>query len=284
MKSFIYFVAIATGISFFSSCSENEIENAPVSNARVEKSFGVSTPSSSTRAHINNFSREHSSQDIHWDETDKVTVFAEGHETGDTFSFKDFSDGDLHNHATFSGMTYESESYYVLYPAQSSSRLTSDNKIQFTIPSEQTATKGSFDPAAGVYIGHVENATGEIGLKNAAAYLSFHANPSVNTVQMEAKVAGWNLAGTVIAKPKSGGAIIESFVDGAGSSTVTLKDINGAGDYLLAFIPSNNLASFSVTVWCAEGVYQYDFSSNTQFLAGNIYELGTLGTTGTKID
>lgn len=283
MKSYIYIAAIAASISLFPSCSENEIEDAPVSNVRVEKTFGVSTPSSSsTRAYIYDFDRNpyKPAQSVLWHDDDQITIFAKGHEEGDRFSLVSFgSEG--YNHGNFSGKTYQGNEYYVLYPYQPSARLTDDGHIKCTIPVDQQATKGSFDRAAAIYTGYVESATGEIGLSTAVSFLSFHANASVNTVQMRTSDPEWNLAGTVTVLPKSGGSLIQGFVQG--SSTVTLHNITEEGDYLLAFIPSNKLPAFSVAVWAGEGVYEFQFSSKNQFLAGNIYELGTLGTNGTPV-
>lgn len=273
MKSYIYIAAIATSISTLSSCSENEIDKAPVSNVRVEKTIGVGIPSSTTRAYLDSFDKEHPTYAIYWSETDKITLFAEGHEVGDTFDFYEYS-GTFKHHATFKGMTYEAENYTILYPAQSSARLTNEGYVQFNIPSEQKATPGSFDPAAGIQIGHATAATELPILKNAVAYLSFHAEPGLSWVEMKSKTAGWYLSGDVTANPKSGGTLINGFVKG--SETITLTGIPAeGGDFVIAFIPSNGIPGFEFTTHSSNGVKQLDFQSKQQFLAGNIYHLGS---------
>lgn len=272
MKSYI-FAVIAAGIYAFPSCSENEIEKAPVSNVRVEKTIGVGIPSSSTRAYLDNFDQQHATYAIYWSETDKITLFAEGHEEGDTFDFKEYS-GSFKHHATFKGMTYEAENYTILYPAQSSARLTDDGYVKFTIPSVQNATLGTFDPAAGIQIGHATAETDLPILKNAVAYLSFHAEPGLHWVEMKSKTAGWYLSGTVTGNPKSGGGLINGFVNG--SETVQLKNIPAeGGDFLIAFIPSNSVPGFEFTTHSNSGVVNLSFESKQQFVAGNIYHLGS---------
>lgn len=275
MKAYIYLAVFAASISFFASCSNNELEDGPVNSARVEKTFGVGTPTSTTRAYIYKFNDdpEMPAQNVFWHDDDQITIFANGHETGDTFDFVEY--GEDKSHATFHGMTFDESEFYVLYPAQKSSKLSGDGQIQFTIPAEQTATKGSFDRKAGIQLGHVLSATGEIALKNAVSYISFHAEPGVSWVEMKSKTSDWYLAGTVTADAKSGGDIIKTFPDG--SETVTLKGIPAeGGDFLIAFIPSNGLPGFEVTTHSSNGVMHFQFNSNQQFLAGNIYELGTI--------
>lgn len=276
MKSYIYIAVIAVSISAFSSCSENEIEKAPVSNVRVMKTIGVGIPSSNTRAYLT-YNGTQSTYGIYWNETDKITLFAEGHEIGDTFDFVEYT-GEFNNQAIFKGMTYEAQNYTILYPAQNSARLT-DEGLVFTIPSVQKATPGSFDPAAGVQIGSATDEAESPTLKNTVAYLLFHAEPDVYSVEMKSNISDWYLSGTVIGNPKSGGGLITGFVDG--KNNVKMNDIPAeGGDFLFAFIPSTSNPGFTISVSTKNGSYDIEFSSKNQFAAAQIYKLGTLGVSG----
>lgn len=271
MKNYLYIVAIAASISAFASCSESEIENAPVSNERIEKTFGVGTPSSFTRAYIDGFDRDHTTMDVVWDPNDKVTIFAKGHDIGDTFNYS--GPMSQRNNANFSGKTYVADTYWALYPAQESARLLDNGYVQFNIPAKQNATKGTFDPAAGIQVGRAGTGTSIISTRFAVSFISFHLSAGFSSVKISAKDSGWYLSGTVTADAHSNGTSIKSFVNCTNS--VELVNINGEeGDYVIAFIPTTDLKEgFSVDFQGKSMHLDYTFSQ--QFNAGNVYELGS---------
>lgn len=282
--------AIFASLCFIASCSNNDVEEVIENDVKVEKTFGVSAAKPETRAYIHNFSKDLMSpgQSILWDkDRDKVTVFAKGHTAGDEFEFNAYSSP--YNKATFTGKTFNTNEYFVLYPAQSNAKLVQETDyVQFTIPDEQNAIDGTFDPDAGIQIGHINSSikTTDVALANACAYFCLTVKPDGCTgISIESLEPGFYLAGTVRADVKSGGVIIKEFVDG--KEKITLNNISRTKEetYIIAFIPSNSHPGVKVNVSypAPAGNQSISFAPaeqpgvdnpKIQFVAGGIYDLG----------
>lgn len=280
MKSLNCILAVAASLAFFSSCS-NDTDDSVIKDVKVEKTFGISSPESDTRAYIKGFDRDDSGQSIFWETNDQITIIAEGHSTGDTFKFDQY--GSPKNIATFKGMTYEAEKYWAIYPAQPNAKLTPEGYLTVTIPSTQRAIDGTFDPEAAIQIGHAETSSG-FGLKHVCAFFVVHLNPGYTYAYLRAK-GTWKIAGTVTADPKSAGTPIKDFITDEEnpikifgldcSQVIQLTNIQAGGDFFISFIPSNSTPELELVINNGEGIMTYPFSSKVQFQAGKIYDLGS---------
>ncbi len=282
MKFFKTTFIIAACAALFSSCS-NEAEEVIGDDVKVDMTFGISAGNPGTRAFLPNFP---DSKDIHWTETDKVSVFASGHENemGDVFSFKSYLTE--HNDATFTGKSYANAgTYYVLYPAQSAARLTA-NGVKFNIPAVQKATKNSFDPNACIQIGKGDISSGFLAMKNVCAFFYITVTSGCNYVDLKAESDNWHLAGTCTAGSTgtgSGGVIINNFENDC-TNVIRLTDIpTEGGTFFIAFIPTSSAGSrIAVTAGygqAAGGPMTVHFESNMQFDAGHCYDIGTIAPT-----
>lgn len=285
MKFFKTTFVIVACAALFSSCS-NEAEEVIGNDVKVDMTFGISASNPSTRAYLPNFP---TSKDIYWEETDKVSVFASGHENemGDVFSFGSYQTE--HNDATFTGKSYaNANNYYILYPAQQAARLT-DEGVEFNIPSEQTATKNTFDPKACIQIGKGKlQGDGLISLKNVCAFFYITVTSGCSYVEVKALTDDWHLAGTCIAGIEdtgSGGVIIKHF--GNCTNTITLKNIpSDGGTFFIPFIPTSNSGSeIEVTAGYGQsegGPVTLQIQSNVNFVAAHCYNIGTISPKSTN--
>lgn len=285
MKVLNYKLAIILGLVSLSSCSNNDDEVIVNSDVKVEKTFSVGMPTNSaTRAFMYGFDTNRASQEIHWDQSDKITIIANGQSKGDPFEIKSITSPA--NKATFKGFTYDANEYWALYPAQDDARLTSEGYLQFTIPNEQIATPNTFDPAAGVQIGHIVTQTaGGFQLKNVCAFFVIELEEDCEYVTIESlNSPEWWLAGTVVAEARSGSAAIKGFVAGKCQSKIELKNIPSEGGiFFIPFIPSDQHPGVKLTVKFKNDSmpvpYEFNPKSGNKisFSAGFIYDMGKFG-------
>ena len=130
---------------------------------------------------------------IRWSTSDAVTLFAATGSAGSEFKVAStYADGTV---ATFSGLSPESSNgyYYALAPASSAARLVSSSgTLRAEIPTVQTGTVDSYDPAANISVARVNAAPADAGdilhFKNAGALLSFIVPGNyVNRVKIESR-------------------------------------------------------------------------------------------------
>lgn len=279
MRSVYFALALSASLFFCNSCS-NDAADSLENDVKIEKTFGISSIDSETRTVISGINPTAGTYGVDWQTTDKVSVFAEGHSVGDVFRFVEF-DSEQYRSAQFKGMTYNKTKFWALYPAQQDARLIDDNLLQFTIPNKQKAVNGSFDPAAGIQIGHVETATGDIGLKSVCSYFEITVSSNCHSITIESKQdtdgEKWYLAGTVKADAKSAGAPIQEFVNCV--SEIELTDIpQEGGTFYVAFIPSTKLPGLDFYLNYEAGTIHLDLEPKTpgnkfQFLANHIYPI-----------
>lgn len=278
--------AFAACLCIFISCSK-ETDEPVDNNVKVKMVLGVGTQISKTRTSIVGLDFTHTSQDVHWSNTDKLSVFAEGHEMGDVFSWKSWVSDELHNIANFEGYSYEIEdnkSYYVLYPAQTNARLvsTSDGpRLKFNIPNVQHAVVNSFDPAADIQAGKASSLRSKTDLQNACAFFYITLEPGYSQVDVSVDDnTEWHLAGTVSAEVTSNSVAIKGFESDC-TNEISLLDTEEGGTYFIAFIPTSgfkhklNLTLHKIN---AGGVMTLQFEKSEgglQFAGGNYYNLGS---------
>ena len=286
MKFYKIALALAAGVCLFASCSseaDDIVENID-NNVKVKKVLGVGTPTSVSRSSIANLDLSgHTTQDVHWAEGDKLSVFAEGHEKGDEFTWASWPSSSLHNQANFEGYTYEGVSaYYILYPAQDNARLLSTPegpRLKFNIPRVQHAVDGSFDPAAGIQAIKASSIDTPTNLLNACSYFYITLEPGYSKVEIEVPDnTTWHLAGTVTADVHTGGVTIKGFEPDC-SNSIDLVGTEAGGTYFIAFIPTSGFKNkLQLTLHKEAGVESYEFEKATDgltFSVATYYDLGS---------
>lgn len=130
--------------------------------------------------------------------------------------------------------------YCAVYPASAASDYdSSTGTATVTIPSLQTYTEGSFDPAAGIMLGYAES--GAVNFSNAMAYLKVSvsggsSSAAIKSVRIRGNVKSYS--GTFAGRQAMSGDFTATFTDGGCSLASTYSDAS------------------SVTLDCGEGVAQ----------------------------
>lgn len=271
MKILNISLALTMCLVLCASCS-NDNEEELISEVKVEKTFGISNSPSVSRASIVGLTT--AQPGFKWEDGDQITVFAQGHETGDPFDYTG-KDGEYDHHGAFKGKTYEADKYVMLYPAQSQARST-DAGVTFNIPTQQKATPNSFDPSACIQIGTGTGKT-RIGLLNVCAFFYVTLGPNCHQFKITALDENWHLSGTCTAKVNSAGDRIEEFSD-ATSNVVELVDIPAeGGTFVVAFIPSTSTGTkIKVSYNYTKGTMNQELEAGSNFLAGHLYNLGEI--------
>ena len=134
----------------------------------------------------------------------------------------------------FSGeVAFGASEFSILYPYQAGATY-EDGKICAVIPPEQTATEGSFDPAAN--LGFVTTEEDQFCLLNACTLIRFNTTMDCTTVVLSDS-DGKYLAGPVIIDIN--GTTVTA--DEGASKTVTLKNVKAGKIYYIALIPQESL-------------------------------------------
>lgn len=291
MKKYLYLSAVAC-FTLFASCSSNNDENGNIdANKKVAMSFGVSLEQGTVTRAATSFSPTNTSPNVNWEEGDQISVFVAGHSTGDVFDLAKIADGTGNqNQATFDGMSYATGPYYILYPAQTSARISDDGALSFNIPSTQKAVSGSFDPKAGVQIGKADSWESHISINHVCAYFAVKVDEGCTNVEIIAykKTStgyevnpDWHLAGdVVVGDARSGNYAITGFGSNV-SNSINLKggDLSKGGYFLIPFIPTTGCSALRVAAsYNGTGAshFFYPTSSATgfQFSIGSIYNMG----------
>lgn len=182
----------------------------------------------------------------------------------------------------------ESQDYYAHYPYRASGVSLSGGKIVTSIPSEQSAPNGSFDPNANISVAKAE----KIGIKdingqkhvlyslifhNVGNLVKFHFTEDSNVSAIVIKCnANQNLTGTIKADPTTG-----IYSDGItnGSTTITLKPAGSQfflqGDYYAVMLPQVHAQGISVKMEHEEGSYHFKRGdvNNLEMKRNKIYQL-----------
>lgn len=228
-----------------------------------EISSVVFTAGIDTKAHLDGTA-------LKWDASDEITIW------NGTVAVA-FSTSDNGSTATF--VTTEdfpsAASYVALYPADGNAIFTATS-VTTTLPAAQTATAGTFDPAAGLATAKTDNTT--LSFSNLVSYLKFTVPAGLNDLTSVSfkgnnheKVAG---AATVDVEAKT--------LTATGSETATLSGTFAAGKtYYMAIAPQTFTAGYTVTITRTSGTYDMVSTKNVTFSRSKARNIGELwdGTT-----
>lgn len=293
IRSYFFFVLGAT-LLLGSCSSEDDIIDTP--KGKVEKTFNVQSSKRESRLGISNFNPTGTAIEINWDNTDEISVFAEG-ELSENAKFTFNHIVDYSNNGAFNGTVTDlkgtKKTYSILYPYQANAHIDEENCLHFTIPTQQTATNGTFDPQAGIQIGSAAASSTSVALLHVCSYIHLTVvGDGCNKIEVEATQPGWYLAGGVKAKPSSGSASITGFDSGA--SKITLTNTNQlAGTFIIAFVPTkgkttndngNEILSspIKITVKNAQKRMQISrtLEAGQSYVAGEFRDLGIVSFAG----
>lgn len=209
-----------------------------------------------------------------WEAGDEIAVHADGSEA---VKFSTSNDGTA---VEFKSETEVSGSSFLLAYPYSAAKGVQDGKLQLTIPAEQTAVNGSFDPKAGLSAASATDLSQPVKFKNALALLKFNIPASldgkVNGITVESK-GGEALAGDILFNVAD-----KSNTPGADVSTsVTLAaEQMTQGYYYVAVRPAELASGIRVLAWTTDGKNAYvKESKSCEFLVNTIYDMGEINDT-----
>lgn len=161
-------------------------------------------------------------------------------------------------------------SYVALYPADGEAGFTASS-VTTTLPAAQTATAGTFDPAAGLATAKTDNTT--LSFSNLVSYLKFTVPAGMDdltSVSFKGN-AGEKVAGAVSVNVEA------KELTATGSETATLSGTFAAEKtYYLALAPQAFNAGYTVTITRTSGTYDMVSGKNVTFSRSKSRNIGEL--------
>lgn len=211
---------------------------------------------------------------VHWKAGDKITVFTQDNE-GKLHPESDFSTAESGPTVTFTGeATADAAKYFALYPASTYNGTINRTEIILKMLDIQTATAGSFDPAAN--ISFAESADGKtFRFENLCGLVKFSRPTSSDREIIKATLHGNNgetLTATGIQFP---GKKLDSE---NGKDKIVLEGEIGTGkDYYFVVNPVELTNGFYITFLDKDGTeYSVTGTQPASIKAGHILNLGVL--------
>ena len=279
-------LAMMAGTMALAACSEDAmVENNNSNNnnnvapgTKIALTFSAQQENEgSTRAAIDGTD----SKKIDWQTADHISVF-DGSSNND-FAIKEIDPSDATS-ATFTGEAADAATYTALYPYQSGAALSGEDITGVVLPATQTATPGSFDPAAGLMMAVTTGAEKNFAFKNAVAYIKVTTEVPAKEITFSSfdceDIAGtvtlsYN-SGTPTATVTSGGTDIVTLVPPTGEETIP------AGTYYIAVLPQTLPFGFTLSYVDAEGV-AHNRISNKEYTSvrNKVTNMGTINASNT---
>ena len=265
------------GAMALAACSEDAIvENNNTNNnnnvapgTKIALTFSAHQENDgSTRAAIDGSD----SKKIDWQATDHLSVF-DGSSNND-FEIKQIDPSDATS-ATFTGEAAEAATYTALYPYQSGAAISGEDITGVVLPATQTATPGSFDPAAGLMMAVTTGAEKNFAFKNVTSYFKFTAPFNCTMVKITDKANGGKMAGTVTLDYNNGNPTATVTADGTSSITLT-GTIEQGKTYYIATLPQEFSQGISMYFAKADGTEYLKSTSSSYTLGRNkVSNMGT---------
>ena len=218
-------------------------------------------------------------------ETDALSVFSQIDE--ESFDNNKFTVSRLYDDGTadFQGRVASAEGMMpVMHPYQEDAtfeKYGKTYKLNFTVPVEQNAVAGTFDPDAAISLGMAAiDGEGNVGvaLSNACAMVKFTV-PLGEYSEVTLSAAGCEICGPCSANVNT--TIGNISIAMGGEKTVSLKgDIEGGNTYLLAVVPGEATGGMTVRLYDKEGnlAGEKTTTKSVTFTRSNILNIGLLPT------
>ena len=248
------------------SSSDDAVEEIKEESKLVPMTFTATQESNvGTRAELNN------SNGVDWQTSDNISVF-DGQDNREFTLTGDATEG------KFSGTaSSEATSFTAVYPYTDGAQLESTGSVSgITLPAEQTATAGSFDPKAALMmaVSTAENKN-KLDFKNVVSLVKVTTEFACKKIVLSANE---NIAGTGTLTYNNGEPSIA--LDQDQSKTITLKPATdggeiAAGTYYIAICPQT-LTGFSISFINSADTKAYTRTStrNNIFNRSGIKNLG----------
>ena len=213
-----------------------------------------------------------------WEAGDEIAVHADG---AAAVKFSTAVEGEV---AEFTSETAVTGSSFLLAYPYSAAKGVQDGKLLLTVPAEQVAVTGSFDPAAAISAAASADLTQPVKFKNALALLKINVpadlDKKVIKITVEAK-GGESLAGDILFDVASKANTLSA--DGKAAVSLLAAPPMAAGDYYLAVRPCDLPSGVKVTVLLGDKSYYTRESGACEFDVNTIYNMGIIGTTGWSV-
>lgn len=219
-------------------------------------------------------------------ETDALSVFCRIDES--SFENSKFTVSRLYDNgsADFQGTVASTEEQMpVMYPYKKDAYIEKygqTRKLYFSVPAEQKAVPGTFDPDAAISLGMAsvgEDGKAGVSLSNACALVKFTV-PLGEYSKVTLSASGCEICGPCSVNAM--GTIGDISITTGGESTVSLTgDIDGGSTYFLAVVPGTATGGISVSLYDKDGKQAGEKSTANPvtFTAGHILNIGLLPTT-----
>ena len=252
------------------ACSNDpETENVAPQGQRTQMSFTAT--SAETRTALVDKTK------VHWQEGDEIQMYTQD-KTGDLSTDGKFTTAESGPAVTFTGeATADAEKYFALYPSSAANGIFSDGSAKNILlkkPDIQTATAGSFDPAANISL--AESADGEtFRFENLCGLVKFSRPTTSNREIVRATLHGNNgetLTATGIKFPDK---ILDS--ENGKDKIVLEGEITTGTDYYFVVRPVELTQGFYITFLDKDGAeYLVKGTKRASIKAGHILNLGEL--------
>ncbi|MBQ0088402.1 MAG: hypothetical protein KBT27_03595 [Prevotellaceae bacterium] len=230
MKTTLKLFAMLMLVTFMASCSESsdELGTTQPTGEKVYMTFSGSADeefSGGTDEELRTRINSKDNKKIDFAAGDAISVFDSKN------SNNKFTTTEGGSQVKFSGTATQSDNYTFLYPYQNSATI-SGGKISAVIPAEQTATVGTFDPAANLSVAKADG-KGVVNLKNICSLIRLNVAVNCASVTLT-DLGGRAVAGAVTINPET--YEVAPAATGA-SKSVTLKNLTAGKIYYIAILP-----------------------------------------------
>ena len=266
IKHSFYSSLAIVAVMMLASCSSDNGENAgskaiPMTFAASQEGIG------GTRAAINTAD----TKQIVWKKDDAISIF----DGNGNQKFILVGEGGSTS-GNFTGTAVEATTYTAVYPYTSNATFSGGMVSGVSLPSEQTATEGSFDPAAALMIAtSTSNAPTKLQFKNIVGYVKVTPNFECSNIELKAADTAYPLAGDLS-------------ITGYNSYTVTGNEAysisltgptNSGKAYYIAVLPSTLTPGWTISFTTSEGnVYTRKGSNPLTISRNQVVDLGSFDT------
>ena len=281
MKKYILPLMSIAMLMAMASCSSSDDEVAEI---KEESKLVPMTFTATQESNVGTRSALNGSNGVDWQTGDEISVFdavGDGHNQRFTLT------GDARE-GIFSGeASSEATSFTAVYPYTDGAQLESGGSVSgITLPAEQTATAGSFDPKAALMMAYTEDKS-QLDFKNVVSLVKVTTDFPCKKIVL---TAIYNIAGTGKLTYNNGEPSIA--LETNKSQTVTLKPASedgviDAGTYYIAICPLKD-TRFSISFINSTDTKAYtkaytkNVNTTFTFYRREIKNLGTFSESGTS--
>ena len=266
MKHSFYSSLAIVAVMMLASCSSDNGENAgskaiPMTFAASQEGIG------GTRAAINTAD----TKQIVWKKNDAISIF-DGN-ANQQFSLVGEGGSTSGN---FAGKAAEATTYTAVYPYTSNATFSGETVSGVSLPSAQTATEGSFDPAAALMIASsTSDAPTKLQFKNIVGYVKVTPNFVCSKIELKAADETTPLAGDLSITGYNSYTVTgnEAYSISLTGSTTSSKA------YYIAVLPSTLTPGWTISFTTSEGnVYTRKGSKSLTISRNQVVDLGSFDT------